>query len=67
MLKEQRKIIINEAVTKGLCQNVKMKPSGFDYIESIPEGWVISKIGYVGNLQNGISESGSFFTVARYS
>jgi type I restriction enzyme S subunit len=62
LLKEQRKIIINEAVTKGLCQNVKMKPSGFDYIESIPEGWVISKIGYVGNLQNGISESGSFFT-----
>lgn len=62
LLKEQRKTIINEIVTKGLIQNVKMNPSGIDYINSIPEGWSVSKIGYIGKLQNGISESGSFFT-----
>jgi type I restriction enzyme S subunit len=61
ILKEQRRTIINEIVTKGLDPNVKMKPSGIDYIEMIPEGWRISRLGYIGKLQNGISEAGSFF------
>lgn len=39
LLNERKQIIINNAVTKGLDPNVKMKPSGVDWIEDIPEHW----------------------------
>lgn len=39
VLREQKQAIINEAVTKGLDSNVKMKPSGIDWLGDIPEGW----------------------------
>ena len=35
--------IINNAVTKGLDPNVKMKPSGIDWIGDIPEHWEMRK------------------------
>ena len=37
LLNERKQIIINNAVTKGLDPNVKMKPSGIDWIGDIPE------------------------------
>ena len=39
LLNERKQIIINNAVTKGLDPNVKMKPSGIDWIGDIPEHW----------------------------
>ena len=39
LLNERKQIIINKAVTKGLDPNVKMKPSGIDWIGEIPEHW----------------------------
>lgn len=41
LLKEQKQAIINQTVTKGLDPNVKMKPSGIEWLEDIPEGWDI--------------------------
>jgi type I restriction enzyme S subunit len=41
LLNERKQIIINNAVTKGLDPNVKMKPSGIDWIGDIPEHWEI--------------------------
>ena len=38
-LEEKRKAVINEAVTKGLNPNVRMKDSGIDWIGEIPEHW----------------------------
>ncbi|PKR79552.1 hypothetical protein CW751_14475 [Brumimicrobium salinarum] len=40
-LEEQRQAIINEAVTKGLDPNAKMKNSGVEWLGEIPEGWKI--------------------------
>lgn len=37
LLNEQKRAIIDRAVTKGVDQNVPMQPSTIDYIESIPE------------------------------
>ncbi|WP_339365972.1 restriction endonuclease subunit S, partial [Vallitalea maricola] len=45
-LKEYKKSIITEAVTKGLNTNVKMKHSGVEWIGEIPENWKIRKIKY---------------------
>ncbi len=39
VLKEQKQVIINQAVTKGIDPNVKLKPSGVDYLGDIPEHW----------------------------
>lgn len=41
LLNERKQIIINNAVTKGLDPNVKMKDSGVDWIGEIPEGWEV--------------------------
>ncbi|HRQ69365.1 MAG TPA: restriction endonuclease subunit S [bacterium] len=39
LLKEQKQNIINEAVTKGINPNVKMKNSGVEWIGEIPMHW----------------------------
>jgi type I restriction enzyme S subunit len=39
LLKEQKQNIINEAVTKGINPNVKMKGSGVEWLGEIPEHW----------------------------
>ena len=49
LLNERKQIIINNAVTKGLDPNVKMKPSGIDWIGDIPEHWEVIKASYVYN------------------
>lgn len=43
LLKEQKQIMIQNAVTKGLDPNVKMKDSGIDWIGEIPEHWELRK------------------------
>lgn len=47
LLNERKQIIINNAVTKGLDPNVKMKPSGIDWIGEIPEHWQLMPYRYL--------------------
>lgn len=44
LLKEQRQSIINHAVTKGIDTNVKMKPSGVEWLGDVPMHWEITRI-----------------------
>ena len=44
LLNERKQIIINNAVTKGLNPNAKMKDSGVEWIGEIPEGWECRKL-----------------------
>ena len=44
LLNERKQIIINNAVTKGLDPNVKMKDSGVEWIGEIPEGWEVCSL-----------------------
>ena len=44
LLKEQKQNIINQAVTRGLNPNAKLKPSGVEWIGDIPEHWTMRKI-----------------------
>ncbi|WP_299060106.1 restriction endonuclease subunit S [uncultured Polaribacter sp.] len=46
-LQAQRKAIINEAVTKGLNKNAKMKNSGIEWLGEIPEHWSFISISKV--------------------
>jgi len=44
LLNEQKAAIINQAVTKGLNPNAKMKPSGIEWLGDIPEHWEVIKL-----------------------
>jgi type I restriction enzyme S subunit len=58
LLKEKRQAVINEAVTKGLDPNAKMKESGDDWIGCIPENWITSKIKFAANIQGRVGYKG---------
>lgn len=58
LLKEQRTSIINNAVTKGLNADTRMKDSGIEWIGEIPEHWGKKKLGYLVNLQGRIGYKG---------
>jgi len=47
LLKERKQIIIHNAVTRGLNPNVKMKPSGVEWIGEIPEHWEVVKLKFL--------------------
>ena len=47
LLNERKQIIIQNAVTKGLDENVEMKDSGVEWIGMIPKHWEISKLKYL--------------------
>jgi len=50
LLKERKQIVIQNAVTKGLNPNAKMKDSGVEWIGEIPEGWKVSKAKYYSEI-----------------
>ncbi len=53
LLKEQRQSVINEAVTKGIDKNVKLKDSGIKWLGDIPEHWEIKRLKNCGTFQSG--------------
>ncbi len=57
-LQAQRQAIINEAVTKGLNTNAKMKDSGIEWLGEIPEHWLSAKIKFVSTIQGRIGFKG---------
>ena len=44
LLEEQRQAIIHSAVTRGLDPNVRLKPSGVEWLGDVPVHWEISRI-----------------------
>ena len=67
LLKEQKQIMIQNAVTKGLDPNVKMKDSGIDWIGEIPEHWEVKKLKYLTKInQRVLSETTSPTTIIHY-
>lgn len=53
LLKEQKKVLINDAVTKGIDKNVAYKDSGIEWIGKIPEHWEVTRLKYVAHINNG--------------
>jgi len=44
LLEEQKQAIIHRAVTQGLEPNVRLKPSGVEWLGDVPEHWQIIKL-----------------------
>jgi type I restriction enzyme S subunit len=51
LLEEKRIALITNAVTKGIDPNVKMKPTGIDWLGEIPVHWEIKRLRYLANVQ----------------
>lgn len=45
--KEYKKVIITEAVTKGIDKNIQMKNSGIEWIGEIPADWKLAKLNQI--------------------
>jgi type I restriction enzyme, S subunit len=44
LLNEQKQAIIHRAVTRGLDQNVRLKPSGVPWLGEVPQGWAVRRL-----------------------
>jgi type I restriction enzyme S subunit len=53
LLKERRQAVINEAVTKGLDPNAKMKDSGIEWLGEVPEYWEVTKMKFIATITRG--------------
>ena len=54
-LKEYKKSVITEAVTKGLNPDTDMKDSGIEWIGEIPKEWDVNRLKYIFEFTKGLS------------
>lgn len=59
LLNEQKQAIIHRTVTRGLDPNVRLKPSGVEWLGDVPEHWEVWKIGHLARVGNGSTPSRS--------
>ena len=57
LLNEQKQAIIQQAVTRGLDPNVRLKPSGVEWLGDVPEHWEIWQISHFAKIGNGSTPS----------
>ena len=53
LLEEQKQAIIHRAVTRGLDPNVRLKPSGVEWLGDVPEHWEVARLSQFFTLQRG--------------
>jgi type I restriction enzyme S subunit len=53
LMNEQKQAIIHRVVTRGLDPNVRLKPSGVEWLGDVPEHWKIKRLKRVTRLQRG--------------
>lgn len=54
LLEEQKQAIIHRAVTRGLDPNVRLKPSGVEWLGDVPEHWEVVPLKFLSErIQNG--------------
>ncbi|EDM42832.1 type I restriction-modification system, S subunit [unidentified eubacterium SCB49] len=55
LYQEEKTALINQAVTKGIKPDAKLKNSGIEWLGEIPEDWNSLRLKYLGNFINGYS------------
>ena len=53
VLEEEKQAIVNQAVTRGLDPNVRLKPSGVEWLGEVPEHWEVVQLGRIGKFSKG--------------
>ena len=44
LLEEEKRAVVNQAVTRGFDPNVRLKPSGVEWLGDVPEHWEVSRV-----------------------
>ena len=55
LLEEEKQAIVNRAVTRGLDPNVRLKPSGVEWLGDVPEHWDIPRLRNLGDALIGLT------------
>ena len=50
LLNEQKQAIIHQAVTRGLDPNVRLKPSGVEWLGDVPEHWEVRRLKFLAQV-----------------
>ena len=53
LLEEGKQAIVNEAVTRGLDPNVRLKPSGVEWLGDLPEHWEVRRLKTICGMKSG--------------
>ena len=53
LLEEERQAVIHQAVTQGLDPNVKLKPSGVEWLGDVPEQWTVRRLKTLCSMKSG--------------
>jgi type I restriction enzyme S subunit len=53
LLNEQKQAIIHDAVTRGVDPNVRLKPSGIEWLGDVPEHWQVQKVKRISRIVRG--------------
>ena len=53
LLEEEKQAVVNQAVTRGLDPNVRLKPSGVEWLGDMPEHWEVRRLRQVAGILRG--------------
>lgn len=53
LLEEQKQAIIYRSVTRGLDPNVRLKPSGVEWLGNVPEHWGVRRLKFLAHIKTG--------------
>ena len=53
LLEEEKQAVVNRAVTRGLDPNVRLKPSGVDWLGDVPEHWEMQRLKTLADISTG--------------
>jgi len=53
LLEEEKQAVIHRAVTRGLDPNVRLKPSGVEWLGEVPVSWKMKRFKFVVRIRNG--------------
>ena len=56
LLEEERQAIVNRAVTRGLDPNVRLKPSGVEWLGDVPEHWEVRRLKSMARIRYGLGQ-----------
>ena len=59
LLEEERQALVHQAVTRGLDPNVRLKPSGVEWLGEVPEHWEVRRAKYLYREADEHSETGT--------
>ena len=54
LLEEYRQAVIHHAVTRGLDPDVRLKPSGVDWLDDMPAHWEAKRLKTIGRIRYGL-------------